>query len=338
MVGEPVRPLDERKARPVLQLLLETDLLEFMGFEPVHICVEQRESTLVLRDQREGRTHHGILDLESGPDALSEARLASPEATDQGNDTPAIHSPPSAAPVPGSPARHPVSRSTCSLGYSPHPPGQVPCAERNSVARGPPSCERGGREPWVGDDSSLRTAAVFLALMLTPFGLPIPEDVSLLAAGILTATGHASLLHAVVIGYLGVLGGDVISWTFGRRVGLQPTGFIARLVGPEDIARIERFYDRYGSWAIIIARQFPGMRLPAFFFAGASGISLPRFLALDGTAAIVTVGVFVSLGRIFADDLVPSSPSWTSSASTLESSWASSWPSVSGGWSSLHAT
>ena len=102
---------------------------------------------------------------------------------------------------------------------------------------------------------------------------------------------------------IGVLGGDVISWTFGRRVGLQPTGFIARLVGPEDIARIERFYDRYGSWAIIIARQFPGMRLPAFFFAGASGISLPRFLALDGTAAIVTVGVFVSLGRIFADDL-----------------------------------
>ena len=146
-------------------------------------------------------------------------------------------------------------------------------------------------------------AAVFLALMLTPFGLPIPEDVSLLAAGILSATGHASLLHALVVGYIGVVGGDVISWTFGRRVGLQPTGFIARLVGPEDIARIERFYVRYGAWAILIARQFPGMRLPAFFFAGASGISLPRFLLLDGTAAVITVGVFVTLGRVFADDL-----------------------------------
>ena len=146
-------------------------------------------------------------------------------------------------------------------------------------------------------------AAVFLALMLTPFGLPIPEDVSLLAAGILSATGHAALPHALVVGYIGVVGGDVISWTFGRRVGLQPTGFIARLVGPEDIARIERFYERYGAWAILIARQFPGMRLPAFFFAGASGISLPRFLLLDGTAAIVTVGVFVTLGRVFADDL-----------------------------------
>jgi membrane protein DedA with SNARE-associated domain len=145
--------------------------------------------------------------------------------------------------------------------------------------------------------------AIFLALILTPFGLPIPEDVSLLGAGVLTATGHAKLLHAVVVGYVGVVGSDVISWTFGRRVGLHPTGFIARLVGQEDIDRIERFFRRYGPWAIVIARNFPGMRLPAFFFAGASGISLPKFLLIDGLAACVTVGVFISLGRMFADDL-----------------------------------
>lgn len=145
--------------------------------------------------------------------------------------------------------------------------------------------------------------AVFVALMLTPFGLPLPEDVSLLGAGVLTATGHATLAQALVVGYLGVVGSDVVSWTFGRRVGLQPTGFIARLVGADDIERIARFYQKWGPWAIAIARNFPGMRLPAFFFAGASGISLPRFLLIDGIAACVTVGVFVSLGRIFADDL-----------------------------------
>jgi membrane protein DedA with SNARE-associated domain len=145
--------------------------------------------------------------------------------------------------------------------------------------------------------------AVFVALMLAPFGLPIPEDVSLLAAGILAAKGHGTYGLALVVGYVGVVGGDIISWTFGSRVGLQPRGFVARLIGPDDIARIERFYLRYGAWAIVIARQFPGMRLPAFFFAGASGISLPRFLAYDGAAAVVTTGVFVSLGYAFADDL-----------------------------------
>lgn len=145
--------------------------------------------------------------------------------------------------------------------------------------------------------------AVFVALMLTPFGLPIPEDVSLTAAGVLSATGHATWWQAWLVGYAGVMGSDIISWTFGHRVGLHPTGFISRMIGPEDIERIERFYRRWGSWAIVIARQFPGMRMPAFFFAGASGISLPRFLLFDGCAALVTTTVFTWLGRTFADDL-----------------------------------
>ncbi|MCB9778989.1 MAG: DedA family protein [Alphaproteobacteria bacterium] len=150
--------------------------------------------------------------------------------------------------------------------------------------------------------------AVFLALILTPFGLPLPEDISLLVAGILAGTGHASLPAALAIGYLGVLTGDVITWTIGRRVGVQPKGFISRLVGRAQIERIERFYRRYGAMTIAIARQIPGMRYPAFFFAGATGISLPRFLFIDALAAIVTTNVFVWLGFAFADDaatLVP---------------------------------
>lgn len=145
--------------------------------------------------------------------------------------------------------------------------------------------------------------AVFLALILTPFGLPIPEDVSLLVGGALASMGHATYVEVLIVGYVGVVGGDIIAWTFGRRVGMHPRGWIARLVGDDDIERIERFYRRYGSWAIVIARQFPGMRLPAFFFAGASGVRLRRFLLFDGTAALVTVGVFPALGYTFADDL-----------------------------------
>lgn len=152
-------------------------------------------------------------------------------------------------------------------------------------------------------DSLLRygLVAVFAALILTPFGLPIPEDVSLAAAGVLVANGHASFWSAWVVGYLGVLGGDLIAFTMGRRVGLHPQGFIGRLVGPEDLQQIEQFYAKYGAWAIVIARQFPGMRMPAFFFAGATGIRLPRFIAFDGAAALITVTVFTLLGYWCAD-------------------------------------
>ena len=143
--------------------------------------------------------------------------------------------------------------------------------------------------------------AVFAALILTPFGLPIPEDVSLAAAGVLVANGHASFWAAWIVGYLGVLGGDLIAFAMGRRVGLHPQGFIGRLVGPDDLRQIEQFYEKYGAWAIVIARQFPGMRMPAFFFAGATGIRLPRFILFDGSAALITVTVFTLLGYWCAD-------------------------------------
>ena len=145
--------------------------------------------------------------------------------------------------------------------------------------------------------------AIFLALVLTSFGFPVPEDVSLLGAGVLVELGHATLIQALVIGYCGVLTGDLIAFHWGRNVGMHPTGRLAKLVGPDDIAWIARFYDRWGAGAILIARQFPGMRLPAFFFAGASGVPLSRFIVVDGAAACITVGLFVNLGRHFAHDL-----------------------------------
>jgi membrane protein DedA with SNARE-associated domain len=145
--------------------------------------------------------------------------------------------------------------------------------------------------------------AVFVALMLTPLGLPVPEEISLLVAGVLAANGHVAVPTALLVAYAGVTGGDVVAWTMGRRAGLHPRGFIARLVGPEQIVRIEQFYERWGGWAIVIARQLPGTRLPAFFFAGASGISLTRFLLIDGIAAIFTTSVFFMLGYAFAEDI-----------------------------------
>ena len=145
--------------------------------------------------------------------------------------------------------------------------------------------------------------ACFFSLILTPFGLPIPEEISLLAAGFIVKKQSSSLLVGWIVGFLGVTLGDVISWTMGRIVGLEPKGFVSKLIGQEQIRDIEQFYRKWGDWAIVIARQIPGMRFPTFFFAGASAISLTRFYIIDGLAALITVNVFYWLGYAFADDL-----------------------------------
>jgi len=145
--------------------------------------------------------------------------------------------------------------------------------------------------------------AVFMSLVTTPVGNPIPEDISLFCAGVLARMGTVHIVTALVVGYLGVTLGDCVAWVMGNRTGLNPTGFMAKIAGPKQLARIASFYDRWGNWTIVICRQFPGFRLPCFFFAGASGVSFKRFILIDGSAALITTNVFVWLGYTFADDM-----------------------------------
>ena len=145
--------------------------------------------------------------------------------------------------------------------------------------------------------------AVFVALITTPVGNPIPEDLSLLAAGMIAGMGQATIWEALAVGYAGVVLGDCVAWARGRRVGLQPGGFLSRVAGKKQIARLQRSYERFGDRTILICRQLPGFRLPCFFIAGASGMPIKRFLIIDGSAALITTNVFTWLGYTYWEDL-----------------------------------
>ena len=146
--------------------------------------------------------------------------------------------------------------------------------------------------------------AVFISLVTTPVGNPVPEDISLLAGGMIAGTGQTSIWNALMIGYAGVVLGDCIAWAMGRRVGMEPNGFLSRIAGRKQVARLERFYQRFGDRTILICRQFPGFRLPCFFIAGASGMSIKRFLLIDGAAALITTNIFTWLGFHYSEDLL----------------------------------
>ena len=146
--------------------------------------------------------------------------------------------------------------------------------------------------------------AVFISLVTTPVGNPVPEDISLLAGGMIAGTGGTTIWNALLVGYAGVVLGDCIAWAMGRRVGMERNGFLARVAGKKQVARLERFYQRFGDRTILICRQFPGFRLPCFFIAGASGMSIKRFLLIDGAAALITTNVFTWLGYYYAENLV----------------------------------
>ena len=145
--------------------------------------------------------------------------------------------------------------------------------------------------------------ACFVSLVMTAFGWPVPEEISLLGIGVLVHKGTQPWYVGWIVGFLGVTAGDVIAWFMGKRVGLEPKGFVSKLIGKEQIQEIEQFYRKRGDWAIAIARQFPGMRFPTFFFSGASAVPFGRFYLIDGAAALVTVNIYFWLGYCFGDSV-----------------------------------
>jgi membrane protein DedA with SNARE-associated domain len=142
-------------------------------------------------------------------------------------------------------------------------------------------------------------AAVFIVLLACGFGLPIPEDVTLVAGGIISGMGYTHVHTMVIVGLLGVLAGDGIMFLMGRIFGQKILKFrlIAALMTPERYEKVQEKFEKYGSGVLFFARFMPGLRSPIFLTAGMSGkVSTWKFLLMDGVAALVSVPAWVYIG------------------------------------------
>ena len=146
---------------------------------------------------------------------------------------------------------------------------------------------------------------LLLVLILCGLGLPLPEDVALLAGGLLVHRGITQYPATLAVSLVGVMAGD--NWLFflGRRFGTGLVKYIA-LGGPNSQRQIERlkaFMDRHGHMAIFYARFLAGVRAPVYLTAGSLGVTPARFFFYDALGAIISVPVVVSLGYLFGSQI-----------------------------------
>jgi len=141
---------------------------------------------------------------------------------------------------------------------------------------------------------------LFGLLFACGLGLPMPEDIPLLLAGFFIAQGKMNLFVACIVAWLGIIGGDCMLYSFGRRYGLEITRvpFIGKHVTEERILRAEELFERWGIWVVAIGRMFAGIRGAMVVAAGAIRFNFVKFLIADGLAAIVSGGLFIWLGHL----------------------------------------
>ena len=137
-------------------------------------------------------------------------------------------------------------------------------------------------------------------LILCGLGLPLPEDVILVAAGLIAGESGGSWLLTSGLMYAGVLAGDSLIFAAGRRFGgrLLAWRWIAGWLSERKRQRIARLLERHGSAAFFVARFMPGVRAPFYFTTGAMGQGYLRFAFWDALAALVSVPLFVGLGGV----------------------------------------
>jgi membrane protein DedA with SNARE-associated domain len=148
-------------------------------------------------------------------------------------------------------------------------------------------------------DSPLSLWGPFAILVLCGLGLPIPEDVVLVAAGALAGSDGRGWVEAGVVMYAGVMIGDATIFLAGRGLGarLRESPWFQRVFPSRKQAKVQALFEKYHSWVLFVGRFLPGLRAPIFFTAGSTRVGFGTFFLFDGLAALVSVPFFVWLGH-----------------------------------------
>jgi membrane-associated protein len=146
-----------------------------------------------------------------------------------------------------------------------------------------------GRFPYGG---------LFLLPILGSVGLPVPEDAILLLCGVLISRGSVAPLPAMLAVYVGVLLSDLLLYAVGRKYcgRIVTHGIFRKILPPRRLISLEQRFNRSGPIIILLCRQLFWLRAKIFLVAGMMKMPVCRFVFADAVAALLTVGIMVTLG------------------------------------------
>jgi membrane protein DedA with SNARE-associated domain len=135
--------------------------------------------------------------------------------------------------------------------------------------------------------------------------VPIPEEMPIIAAAVLSHEGIARWWLALPLCVLGVLSGDVVLYWVGRHWGEQILNWrLVRLVlSPAREQWLKAAYRRHALKTVVTARHLTGLRAAAFLTAGIARVPFWKFVVADAGAAVLGVPLAFGLAYFFTDQI-----------------------------------
>jgi membrane protein DedA with SNARE-associated domain len=146
--------------------------------------------------------------------------------------------------------------------------------------------------------------AVFVLMLVESCGVPFPSEVTMPVAGLLAAAGHLNLVAVIFTGAFANLVGSLIAYWLAARFG-EPL-----LLGPGRYAGIrrhhleiaDRWFQRWGLWAVFFGRMLPVIRTYISFPAGLARVNLPWFAILTFVGALPWCAALTLVGYVLGSN------------------------------------
>ncbi len=134
---------------------------------------------------------------------------------------------------------------------------------------------------WLG----LALLAVACMECLAVVGLLVPGTVLIFAIAVLAGSGVLSLGETLVLGFIGGLTGDLLSYALGRRYHQGIRSLRGLRDHPEWLLRAEHYFQRYGVASLLVGRFIGPLRPMLPMTAGMLDMPFGRFLLVSLCAA-----------------------------------------------------
>lgn len=139
---------------------------------------------------------------------------------------------------------------------------------------------------------------IIIILLLTGCGLPVPEEIPIVIAGVVSSQGELVPHWAFLACLVGALLGDsamyAIGYHFGHSLVLKHPRF-GKFVGAQREEYFEKAIQKHSFKVLLLARFMVGVRGPVYLAAGVVRMPFRRFILCDLVAATLVVGTFFGL-------------------------------------------
>jgi membrane protein DedA with SNARE-associated domain len=151
---------------------------------------------------------------------------------------------------------------------------------------------------------SLGLGGIFLLMVPESACIPIPSEATMIFAGVNVAHHHYPLWAAVAVGVVANVVGSWIAYAIGYygRLELVERHGGKLHIKSTDIERAERWFDRWGAWAVFFSRMLPIVRTFISLPAGAARMPFWRFSLFTFLGCVPWVFLLAFVGKQVGDN------------------------------------